>query len=182
MMDRIKQITLPDADATHNRRGRLALQEDASGAQEFYYGLMGELTKVRRTHIIPNHAVATFEMSWKYDSWNRVQEMIYPDKEKLSYHYDASGQLQGLTGNKSYGYNYVQDIGYDKFGQRSYIKYCNGTETTYNYDPKRRRLQGLQAKNQRVTFMDNAYSFDKVGNILGVANTTPAGTTIGGNM
>ncbi|MFV0507006.1 MAG: RHS repeat domain-containing protein, partial [Bacteroidales bacterium] len=110
-----------DKHSTHNRRGRLALQEDASGAQEFYYGLMGELTKVRRTHIIPNHAVATFEMQWKYDSWNRVQEMIYPDKEKLSYHYDAGGQLQGLTGNKSYGYNYVQDIGYDKFGQRTYI-------------------------------------------------------------
>ncbi len=167
--------------ANHNRIGRLALQEDATGAQEFFYGHMGELTKVRRTHIIPNHAVATFEMQWKYDSWNRVQEMIYPDKEKLSYHYDAGGQLEGLTGNKAYSYNYVQDIGYDKFGQRTYIKYCNGTETTYNYDAKMRRLQGLQAKNQSVTFMDNAYSFDKVGNILKVSNVANAGK-IGGQM
>ncbi len=168
--------------ANHNRIGRLALQEDASGAQEFFYGRMGELNKIRRTHIIPNHAVATFETTWKYDSWNRVQEMIYPDKEKLTYHYDAGGQLEGLTGNKAYSYNYVQDIGYDKFGQRTYIKYCNGTETTYNYDPKMRRLQGLQAKNQSVTFMDNAYSFDKVGNILGVSNKAEAGDVMGGLM
>ncbi len=168
--------------ANHNRIGRLALQEDASGAQEFFYGRLGELTKVRRTHIIPNHAVATFETSWKYDSWNRVQEMIYPDKEKLTYHYDAGGQLEGLTGNKAYSYNYVQDVGYDKFGQRTYIKYCNGTETTYTYDPKMRRLEGLQAKNQSRTFMDNAYSFDKVGNILGVSNKATAGDVMGGQM
>ncbi|MFV0507007.1 MAG: hypothetical protein ACK5L5_09920 [Bacteroidales bacterium] len=45
-----------------------------------------------------------------------------------------------------------------------------------------RRLEGLQAKNQSVTFMDNAYSFDKVGNILGVDNTAPAGASMGGKM
>ncbi len=171
-----------NAHATHNRKGRLVLQEDATGAQEFFYGRMGEVTKVRRTHIIPNHAVATFETQWTYDSWNRVREMIYPDKEKLTYHYNAGGQLQGLTGNKAYSYNYVQDVGYDKFGQRSYIKYCNGTETNYTYNAQNRRLQNLQAKNQSTVFMDNAYTFDDVGNILGVVNSAAAGELMGGEM
>ncbi|MFV0483763.1 MAG: hypothetical protein ACK5MG_06685 [Bacteroidales bacterium] len=96
--------------------------------------------------------------------------------------YHIGGQLEGLTGNKAYSYNYVKDVGYDKFGQRTYIKYCNGTETNYTYDAQMRRLQTLQAKNQSVTFMDNAYSYDNVGNILGVANTAPAGSTMGGSM
>ena len=34
--------------------------------------------------------------------------------------------------------------GYDKFGQRTYMKYCNGAETFYTYEPQRRRLQGLK--------------------------------------
>ena len=25
--------------------------------------------------------------------------------------------------------------GYDKFGQRTYMKYCNGAETFYTYEP-----------------------------------------------
>lgn len=27
--------------------------------------------------------------------------------------------------------------------QRTYLKYCNGAETFYSYDPQRRRLQNL---------------------------------------
>ncbi len=50
------------------------------------------------------------------------------------------------------------------------------------YDPQMRRLQGLQAKNQSVSFMDNAYSFDDVGNILGVSNNATAGAVMGGQM
>jgi len=71
--------------------------------------------------------------------------------------------LEKYSIKKAYSYNYVTDIGYDKFGQRSYIKYCNGTETKYTYDAQMRRLQNLQAKNQSSTFMDNAYSYDDDG-------------------
>lgn len=49
----------------------------------------------------------------------------------------------------------------DKFDQRTYLKYCNGAETFYSYDPQRRRLQNLVV---------NAYTYDAVSNVLSVKN------------
>ena len=53
---------------------------------------------------------------------------IYPDEEKITYSYNLGGQLEKVHGYKSYGYDYVSKIGYDKFEQRTYLKYCNGAE------------------------------------------------------
>mgnify|MGYP007103711154 FL=1 len=54
------------------------LREDGSGAIEYYYGNLGEVLKTVRTLIVPNQAVATYVTQWKYDSHNRLLEMIYP--------------------------------------------------------------------------------------------------------
>ena len=159
--------------SSYNRIGRLMLREDGSGAIEYYYGKMGEVLKTVRTMIVPNQAVATYVTQWKYDSHNRLLEMIYPDEEKVTYGYNLGGQLTHVRGYKSYGYDYVQKIGYDKFEQRSYLKYCNGAETFYSYDPQRRRLQNLAVNAKAGTIMDNAYSYDAVSNVLGIKNNAP---------
>ncbi len=99
--------------------------------------------------------------------------MIYPDEEKITYSYNLGGQLEKVHGYKSYGYDYVSKIGYDKFEQRTYLKYCNGAETFYSYDPQRRRLQNLAVNAGGKTIMDNAYSYDAVSNVLGVQNNAP---------
>ena len=101
---------------------------------------MGEVTKTRRTMIVPNQAIATYVTQWTYDSHNRLLEMIYPDEEKITYSYNLGGQLEKVHGYKSYGYDYVSKIGYDKFEQRTYLKYCNGAETFYTYDPQCRTM------------------------------------------
>ena len=44
--------------------------------------------------------------------------MIYPDEEKITYSYNLGDQLEKVHGYKSYGY--------DKFEQRTYLKYCDG--------------------------------------------------------
>ncbi|WP_315089115.1 RHS repeat-associated core domain-containing protein [Alloprevotella tannerae] len=149
------------------------LREDGSGAIEYYYGKMGEVLKTVRTLIVPNHAVATYVTQWKYDSHNRLLEMIYPDEEKVTYGYNLGGQVDHVRGYKSYGYDYVNKIGYDKFEQRTYLKYCNGAETFYSYDPQRRRLQNLVVNAKAGTIMDNAYSYDAVSNVLGIKNNAP---------
>ncbi|WP_370457715.1 RHS repeat domain-containing protein, partial [Dysgonomonas sp. ZJ709] len=173
-------------NASHNRVGRLMLQEDATGAQEFFYGRLGEMTKVKRTVIIPNQAIASYVTQWKYDSWNRIEEMIYPDGEKIGYSYNTAGLLESMKGEKAYSYNYVNKLGYDKFEQRIYMKYCNGAETNYSYDNERRRLSNLMVisgKDTRKQIMNNAYSYDKVDNVLSVINTAPAPATgMGGQM
>ena len=160
-------------NASQNRIGRLMLREDGSGAIEYFYGKMGEVLKTVRTMIVPNQAIATYVTQWTYDSHNRLLEMIYPDEEKVTYSYNLGGQLTHVRGYKSYGYDYVQKIGYDKFEQRSYLKYCNGAETFYSYDPQRRRLQNLAVNAKAGTIMDNAYTYDAVSNVLSVKNGAP---------
>ena len=99
--------------------------------------------------------------------------MIYPDEEKVTYGYNLGGQVDHVRGYKSYGYDYVNKIGYDKFEQRTYLKYCNGAETFYSYDPARRRLQNLVVNAKAGIIMDNAYSYDAVSNVLGIKNNAP---------
>lgn len=171
-------------NASQNRIGRLMLREDGTGAIEYFYGKMGEVTKTRRTMIVPNQAIATYVTQWAYDSHNRLLEMIYPDEEKVTYTYDLGGQLTNVHGYKSYGYDYVNRIGYDKFGQRTYMKYCNGAETFYTYDPQRRRLQNLKVNAGGNTIMDNTYTYDAVSNVLSVANgaALPQSGKAGGQM
>ena len=145
---------------------------------------MGEVTKTRRTMIVPNQAIATYVTQWTYDSHNRLLEMIYPDEEKITYSYNLGGQLEKVHGYKSYGYDYVSKIGYDKFEQRTYLKYCNGAETFYTYDPQRRRLQNLNVNSGGNTIMDNAYTYDAVSNVLSVVNgaSVPQSGKAGGQM
>ena len=171
-------------NASQNRIGRLMLREDGTGAIEYFYGKMGEVTKTRRTMIVPNQAIATYVTQWIYDSHNRLLEMIYPDEEKITYSYNLGGQLEKVHGYKSYGYDYVSKIGYDKFEQRTYLKYCNGAETFYTYDPQRRRLQNLNVNSGGNTIMDNAYTYDAVSNVLSVVNgaSVPQSGKAGGQM
>ena len=171
-------------NASQNRIGRLMLREDGTGAIEYFYGKMGEVTKTRRTMIVPNQAIATYVTQWTYDSHNRLLEMIYPDEEKITYSYNLGGQLEKVHGYKSYGYDYVSKIGYDKFEQRTYLKYYNGAETFYTYDPQRRRLQNLTVNSGGNTIMDNAYTYDAVSNVLSVVNgaSVPQSGKAGGQM
>lgn len=170
-------------NASHNRIGRLMMREDGTGAIEYFYGKMGEVTKTRRTLIVPNQAIATYVTQWTYDSHNRLIEMIYPDEEKVTYSYNLGGLLEKVRGEKSYGYDYITKLGYDKFEQRSYLKYCNGAETFYTYDD-RRRLSNLAVNSGGASIMDNAYTFDAVSNVLSVANnaTLPTNGNTGGQM
>ena len=159
------------------------MREDGTGAIEYFYGKMGEVTKTRRTLIVPNQAIATYVTQWTYDSHNRLTEMIYPDEEKVTYSYNLGGQLEKVRGEKSYGYDYITKLGYDKFEQRSYLKYCNGAETFYTYD-NRRRLSNLAVNSGNTAIMDNDYTFDAVSNVLSVANNAslPASGNAGGKM
>ena len=133
--------------------------------------------------IVPNQAIATYVTQWTYDSHNRLLEMIYPDEEKVTYSYNLGGLLEKVRGEKSYGYDYITKLGYDKFEQRSYLKYCNGAETFYTYDD-RRRLSNLAVNSGNKTIMDNDYTFDAVSNVLSVANNAslPASGNAGGRM
>lgn len=70
--------------------------------------------------------------------------------------------------SRACGYKLSFEPWNDKFEQRTYLKYCNGAETLYTYDPQRRRLQNLTVNSGGNTIMDNAYTYDAVSNVLSV--------------
>ena len=109
-LGRITKVRAPNELST-GKDYTVRYVEDGSGAQEYFSGKMGEVTKLRRTLIIPGVDVATYTTEWKYDSWNRIQEMIYPDGEKIKYYYNSGGQLKQIIGEKNYLCTYIDDIG-----------------------------------------------------------------------
>ena len=165
--------TYGKAGDKYNRAGRLALVEDASGGEAYYYGRQGEVTKTVRTVMASVADIRTYVYGATYDSWNRVQTMTYPDGEVVTYHYNAAGQVESLTSNKQGRQSVIVDrIGYDKEGHTVYTKLGNGTETTYTYDKQRERLQVMNLTADGQTVMENRYRYDAVDNILGITNAT----------
>lgn len=167
------RFTYGEPGAPFNRAGRIHVQEDASGGQEFFYGPLGETVRNIRTILVSNIRLTTFVSEFRYDTWNRIDSLIYPDGEVVKYHYNRAGKLERMTGEKSsHEYVYIDRLGYDKFEQRTFLRYGNDTETNYDYDPFRRRLTAMDVSDSEDwKFMDNSYTYDAVSNILSISNS-----------
>ncbi|MEQ1746585.1 MAG: SpvB/TcaC N-terminal domain-containing protein, partial [Saprospiraceae bacterium] len=162
----------------HHRAGRIWLQKDASGGTEFFYGPLGEITKVIRTIRINDANQQTFVWEATYDTWERVQTMTYPDGEVVDYGYNRAGKPTTVTGSKNgHDYTYLAQMGYDEFEQRVFCRLGNGTITEYAYEPQRRRLQDLDVRlPDGRKIMDNHYTYDPVSNVTDIVNNTPTVT------
>lgn len=167
------------APGSGNETGRLIYQEDATGVQEFLYGNMGELINNKRVVVGPNIPTRTFTTGFEYDSWNRIQKIIYPDGENVEYAYDLGGNLVKMSGIfMDDTYDYISQIDYDLYEQRTYLKYGNNTESFYQYTPSLRRLDNLNVKTSAGDSMfNNTYGYDKVGNVTSLVNNSTYNTT-----
>lgn len=177
--------------------GRLWYQIDASGVQQFKYGRLGEVTYNLRSVAVPGDKAYWFQTKWEYDTWNRMKKITYPDEEEVTYFYNRGGELHAMTSKKNgqQNKNIISQMGYDHFGQRTYLRYGNGTETTYTYEANRRRLDVMLVKSNTAggagqgssinrTFINNKYTYDILSNITGVVNsaTDATATQIGGKV
>lgn len=158
-----------------NAVGRLLKQEDASGVQVFGYGRMGEVTKNLRSVAVAGHHSFWFLTEWKYDSWNRIKEIIYPDREKVTYRYNTGGMVYKLENDIpaiTTPQNIIDNIMYNDYGERVSITHGNGTTTTYNYDARRRmdNLQHTFANNYQVS---REYTYDVLSNITKIETAQP---------
>jgi RHS repeat-associated protein len=167
------------APGTGAKAGRVTLQEDASGGQEFFYSTQGQVVKTIRTVMTSPNFGITYVSEQEFDSWNRLKKMVYPDGEAITYHYNKSGALKKIDGlKKGSTYKFVEQLGYDEFDQRVYMRYSNGTENTYSYDDKRRRLAQLRALSPTgQPMLSNNYTYDAVSNMTGFVNDAQAGAT-----
>ncbi|MBK7695350.1 MAG: thrombospondin type 3 repeat-containing protein [Saprospiraceae bacterium] len=197
-LGRIKSVTYPDyANSTpninnvkyeyypattggiDNNRGRLMLVQDATGLRKYEYGSQGEIVKDIRTIIAPGQDNKTYVHRFHYDTWNRIDTLIYPNKDTLLYKYDLGGNLNFMKAGVQV---YIDSIGYDEFEQKVYCKYGNSTSQTYTYSTTLRRLSNLVSKDHSGNNMYNlSYTFDKIGNVDSIHNSAGIINEMGGS-
>ena len=187
------RYTYGDSTAGNNQRGRISLMEDASGFQTFIYGRMGEVIENNRTFVLPNETHPySFKMKYTYDSWNRIQDITYPDGEVVHYKYNTGGMLDTVYGTReisnsvnprgeglgpvqpepttTYIYRYLDHTTYNEFEMKSGQWYGNGTHAQYNYDLLQ-RLDSLKLYNESGSkLQDIKYNYDAAGNIDSIQN------------
>ena len=82
----------PTCPTGTNACGRLLRVDDGTGYQIFAYDRLGNVAENIRAIALPfEDSVYNFRMLYEYDSWNRVQRIVYPDSEVVSYNYDLAG-------------------------------------------------------------------------------------------
>ncbi len=162
-----------------NSTGKLVRKNDGSGSTTYTYGNMGEVISQYKRVSGYNIPTMDFTTGFQYDSWNRVNKIIYNDGEKVNYAYDLGGNLQSMQGQD----NYINKISYDEYEQRKSIEYGNGTSSTFSYNPTNRMLNShtlTQIYGNNI--LENNYDFDFVGNITGISSSAPQSKNdMGGN-
>ncbi|UWQ09737.1 SpvB/TcaC N-terminal domain-containing protein [Aliiroseovarius crassostreae] len=161
-----------------HRANRIVTVQSQAGTEERFYGRLGEtvktiLTVASDTQGNSANSPEIYTTEYTYDTWNRLQSMIYPDGEVLVNGYDSGGKLITIDGAKArFDYSYLKEMGYDKFGQRVFMRLGNDTTSTYSYTDDTRRLDTLQTHSAQTgrTFQNMTYGYDLVGNILSQAN------------
>ena len=166
--------------AAFNTAGRITKITSQMGTEERQYGKLGETVYEKKTVTTFTDALhpSVFETRFLFETFGRLLRLTYPDGEVLTNFYDSGGNLASTEGVKrvdstgqNHRYEYLHNLFYDKFEQRVFVVQGNGVKTAYSYDASTRRLAALTATRQGNTLFQNlAYSYDKVGNILGLAN------------
>ena len=163
-----------NADFIYDQGGRLRSMRDKTGFHHFTYGKLGEV--VEDTKIIRDQdgTPRYFKTKYKYDSWGRILELVYPDQEKIVYKYNSVGQLISIVNQD--GFQYLTNVKYNYFDQPYFIQYGNRVEMIQEFD-KTERLRAAELgltspvdPDERSIFSRNVYGYDKNNNITSVYN------------
>jgi RHS repeat-associated protein len=166
--------------SAENTAGRVVRMTDEVGTETRGYGRLGEVTRTTRTvrAFRPGDRPRTFETRFGFDSFGRMQRVLYPDGEEVRYAYDAGGLLKRAVGYRPGSAHappevqvYLRSLEYDHFGQRTALELGNGVRTRYTYEPDTRRLSSLTTRTPRGRVLQAlSYSYDRIGNIVGMVN------------
>ncbi|MBB1140699.1 RHS repeat-associated core domain-containing protein [Myroides sp. WP-1] len=171
--NRLVEIIGQDINATfrYERGGRLELMIDGTGNHAFKYGKLGEV--VEESKYIPDQRGVDhyFKTKYKYDSWGRLLEMVYPDREKVFYHYNSVGQLVRIVNDSNQ--EYLSEVKYNHFDQPYYMRYGNRVELKQEFDYVE-RLRVAQLSSPSLSSLSvvarNVYGYDKNNNVTSMYN------------
>ena len=151
-----------------NNSGRMYTKSDGTGYTVYAYGKMGETISENRTVFGYNIPTMNFKTYFNYDSWNRIKQITYPDNENVYYRYDLGGNLKSVSNDYQ---DYIKEITYDLYEQRTKLTYGNGVVNRLGYVPTNRRLNiSTLANSSGIGFLANSYRYDYRGNIAKLEN------------
>lgn len=163
----------------YDNAGRIAGRVDGTGREEFVYDRMGNVAQSLRRVVLPvDGYVYVFKTQFKYDSFGRIRNIVYPDGEVLHYGYTTGGLLKSVAGIKHGQQNiYLWDRVYDEQGRTIVRLAGNGVMTKYSYDSKRQWLNAMHTVlSDGTPVQELSYKYDAVGNILAIDQSAPAWT------
>jgi len=152
--------------------------------EKMNYDELGNVAVHTREIDIPNVGIQSFTSKTQYDSWGRILKMTYPDGEQVRYFHSFGGDLFRIN-----GYNlgntvltvpsesYVKQLGYDQYGNRTYMEYGNGTKTTFEYNANTLRLNEVTALTSALNstgmaqgMISKTFDYTGAGNIIEINN------------
>jgi RHS repeat-associated protein len=171
--------SVPDPEA-RNLRTRVARQYDGAGiADSSAYDFKGNLLGSTR-QLAAEYAGAVvdwssevplehreYTASTSYDALNRPVSTTAPDSSVLLPSYDPASLLDRLDGRIRGAAEvtaFAERIEYNARGQRTLVRYGNGTSSAYAYDPLTFRLARLVTQRGSRRLQDLRYTYDAVGN------------------
>ena len=169
----------PDPEA-RNLRTRVAQQFDGAGitvtpAYDFKGNLLGSTRQFAAEYAgdvvdwaaeVPLEA-REYTSGTSYDALNRPVSMTTPDGSVLQPSYDPAGLLDRLDGRlrrAAAATAFAGHIEYNARGQRTLIRYGNGTSTSYSYDPLTFRVTRIVTLRGSRRLQDLRYTYDAAGN------------------
>ncbi|MEQ8818920.1 MAG: SpvB/TcaC N-terminal domain-containing protein [Sumerlaeia bacterium] len=185
-----------------NTAGMMVAVEDLTGAETFSYDPRGRVAwrvkAVADPYLDPadpdwRSRLTPFSFVFRYDSMDRVRDMIYPDNDAVHYRYNRRGEIDavygGLVTDESPGNPIVKAYDAIPSGQEDVRWLGNDIVSRREYDPRlrMRRLHhtggyqpGLSVEATDYRFVDYGYSFDGASNILAIADQRPTDPAIAG--
>ena len=187
-------------DPTRNVRGRLVRQHDQAGVLEIErYGIMEQALGVSR-RLCADYAAEPdwtdptivaldpdlYRTTYRVDALERVVQSRLGDGTSLAFAYDRAGHIGSLRVTTADGAitdrAFVESAEYNARGQRTRVRFGNGTETTWSFDDLTHRLARIttrSAEGPPRTWLDVAYAHDPAGNLVEWIDHAqePGGTT-----
>jgi RHS repeat-associated protein len=156
--------------------GQPSWVEDLTGEEHWSYDArrQGNWT-IKRIRDADTGQLVSYKAENVWDSAGRVEEIHYPDGDRILADYDARGlpvRLEGANG----GQVVVADVAYEPSGKFRVLEFGNGVQSDYSYD-SRLRLSATTTAGAGMTagihLIDRAFDRDPASNLLAVLDLRP---------
>lgn len=153
---------LPTATAySYDADGRLKKVDNGTAKLTYTYDDLGRLASETSdlSALVPG--LSSHTVGYRYDALGRRSDLVYPDKTKVSYDYDARSRLTTIDPQGG-GRTPLATYTYDAQGRIVKLTRDNGVASAYSYDMAG-QLTDITHANGGVVLARSAYTLDVLG-------------------